>query len=643
MKRPLSYHVRRGFTLIEVLMSAFVLALGSLGLLALFAGAASQQRASGELTDSVTLSKNAEAIIKTKVENFGTDTVLGCFSPSFSPDAWYALPANPEFGFLTINPTNRPGSSALYFEAAPRGGVSPITLYRAGAPGGLVPTGVASLSGINRAPFTNGTIPLNLNLPDRRLLLKGGGGDDLVVTFDIFEIGCDPDDNSTILDSAGTRTYSFRGDCDDADTNVVFLGDGVQPMNTSQDHVRVNTEIIPVDGTDPARLISFRINEIERPDQQATMFVDTVTGTIPVGPFPECRTSVSPNFFLVSWLDTNNTGTGPALYRVTTAANADYISIPDPRTSGTTALFNVPTSDLTGLDAANTLGVGLRVGTQVPIGAVQPQGPFLIQKPTFVNVAVETTFYGALNPTFYALTPEVPGDPVAGNLEDLLYPSKIVNEIRINYKRRADELVSLNDRIQYTTDANYRNGRRPSMAYSVLYRDRGGRASDQFVVFTYTLAPSRTDAEWFPPETAEQIEDGEAPLRRAREIPLAYDRSNERWLLNVPDDEAWMASPGQLLYFAGVGRSDGAIIGPGAETAVRVVSVEQRELGRHFLILDGPPRSGGANLLDVHYSGADMGVFDVWGIQTEVRSEADDSIWTLKPIEARAFQAGGGS
>ncbi|MEM1424442.1 MAG: prepilin-type N-terminal cleavage/methylation domain-containing protein, partial [Planctomycetota bacterium] len=79
----------RGFTLLEILMSTFVIALGSLGLLALFAGAAAQQRASVQLTDSVTFSKNAEALVTSKFRALGSDSVLGCQSPSFVPGYWY--------------------------------------------------------------------------------------------------------------------------------------------------------------------------------------------------------------------------------------------------------------------------------------------------------------------------------------------------------------------------------------------------------------------------------------------------------------------------------------------------------------------------------------------------------------------------
>lgn len=95
---------RPGFTLIEVLIATFVIALGSLGLLALFAGAASQQRVASQTTAAVIVSKNAEAIVSPR---FGTiDGTL--FDGLPNPDdlefgVWYVVPAN-EDGNLSINP-----------------------------------------------------------------------------------------------------------------------------------------------------------------------------------------------------------------------------------------------------------------------------------------------------------------------------------------------------------------------------------------------------------------------------------------------------------------------------------------------------------------------------------------------------------
>lgn len=94
----------RGFTLIEVLIATFVIALGTIGLIALFAGAASQQRVASQTTASVIVSKNAEAIISPR---FGT--IQGTlFDGQDNPDdldrgVWWPVPADSD-GNLSINP-----------------------------------------------------------------------------------------------------------------------------------------------------------------------------------------------------------------------------------------------------------------------------------------------------------------------------------------------------------------------------------------------------------------------------------------------------------------------------------------------------------------------------------------------------------
>ncbi len=98
---------RRGFTLVEVLMAAFIISLGTLGLLALFAGAARQQQVASEITRSVISSKNAEAIIK---RSFGK--LEGSGVASLAIGNWLRVPARAGDGVLSIDPS---GGGKLYF------------------------------------------------------------------------------------------------------------------------------------------------------------------------------------------------------------------------------------------------------------------------------------------------------------------------------------------------------------------------------------------------------------------------------------------------------------------------------------------------------------------------------------------------
>lgn len=97
---------RSGFTLIEVLIATFILALGSLGLIVLFAGAATQQQRSAQLDQSVFVSQNAEAMM---ARRFGS--IDGPGLSLLNPGEWYRLPArvipgNPGVGTLSIDPTS---------------------------------------------------------------------------------------------------------------------------------------------------------------------------------------------------------------------------------------------------------------------------------------------------------------------------------------------------------------------------------------------------------------------------------------------------------------------------------------------------------------------------------------------------------
>jgi len=99
-----NFVLQRGFTLIEVLIATFVIALGSLGLVALFAGAASQQRVASQTTASVIVSKNAEAIISPRFGTIEGTLFDGQPNPNdLDRGVWWPVPADSR-GNLSINP-----------------------------------------------------------------------------------------------------------------------------------------------------------------------------------------------------------------------------------------------------------------------------------------------------------------------------------------------------------------------------------------------------------------------------------------------------------------------------------------------------------------------------------------------------------
>lgn len=110
----------RAFTLIEVLIATFIIALGVLGLLALFAGAARQQQTATQVTLAATAARNAEAIIG---NNFGKMQ-----NATLASGEWRPLPiASVQFPYLTVNPNCDPlGPYFLVDSLEPL----PLTLYQ---------------------------------------------------------------------------------------------------------------------------------------------------------------------------------------------------------------------------------------------------------------------------------------------------------------------------------------------------------------------------------------------------------------------------------------------------------------------------------------------------------------------------------
>lgn len=116
----------RGFTLIEVLLAVFIIGLGAIGLFALFAGVAEQQRRASEMTQSVGITQTVIGMLRADrvgpLEEPGDLSAIPPFSvphpdPAFGEplraDSWYPAfiydtPDDPQYGYtLTIAPRDR--------------------------------------------------------------------------------------------------------------------------------------------------------------------------------------------------------------------------------------------------------------------------------------------------------------------------------------------------------------------------------------------------------------------------------------------------------------------------------------------------------------------------------------------------------
>lgn len=160
---------RAGFTLIEVLIATFIFALGLLGLLALFAGAAVQQQAASQVTNSVFASNAAEAIVgrvagRLEYRDNNNEPNPSEFDNLVPQDQWKALKhfvsndfnasdASTHIGTLRLRPDNTPNRASFFF-VAPAPEQLPLVLYE--RPDQVTQSGSGTYTRTgNQQPFTS--------------------------------------------------------------------------------------------------------------------------------------------------------------------------------------------------------------------------------------------------------------------------------------------------------------------------------------------------------------------------------------------------------------------------------------------------------------------------------------------------------
>lgn len=160
---------RDAFTLIEVLIATFIFALGILGLLALFAGAAVQQQAASQVTNSVFASNAAEAVVgrvagRIEYRDNNNQPNPTEFDNLVPRDQWKVLKHFIDAGFdandpathtgtLRLRPDNTPNRASFFFVAgAPE--QLPLVLYD--RPDQVTQNGGGNYTRTgNQQPFTN--------------------------------------------------------------------------------------------------------------------------------------------------------------------------------------------------------------------------------------------------------------------------------------------------------------------------------------------------------------------------------------------------------------------------------------------------------------------------------------------------------
>ncbi len=636
----------RGFTLIEILMAAFVLALGAIGLIALFAGAAAQQQRAAYTTSAATVTSNADAILARSVTQLRSQTNLGCTPPAFAPAVWYPLPADPDDYFLRVTPFNSTDQDAL-FAAAPSTGGPDQVIYRLAGPDGQgrVPLGNGrfNVPGADfEFQFTRpnfGAPTLETELFDRRLL-----ADTLDITVRYRTIGCDPGGNLEIGPGESAVTYTYNSNrCPDQDEQFFVNTGSSDDRRLDRDHIRVNLEQ-DLEGEQPASIVSFLIDAIES-DTQGVRY-NFVTNTVTFCDDPAGNTGEL--WYLASTGGPGGIGGGagpagtlPLYIRSATApgrlfATTTGAGIPDTSISGYSYVDDVDTvAPMAGQNPTMFLRLGAKQPGNLPDLPVG--GTYVFEVPGGVGplaLAGRTVYSTVPPPSPPGVTPTPDGyfDPVST-------ATNFITEISIDdYEWRRSELVSLNDRVRTVVDPERESGRRPDIGYSVLYRSLG--STQQFAVITYRITAESLSGRYIPQESRQGILDDLAPLRLAQGVRLQRLTTGEYavFLDDTPNHRA-LARPGQLLLFPGQTPDDVATDVEGADNIVRVTAIDETPNGTR-LFLDKPPRFSGRNLVDVATDGGTSVDLDVWAIAPVVEA-VDGSRYALQPIDFRIINVDG--
>ena len=114
--RDIPAAARRAFSLVEVLLAAFVVAIGVLGLTALFAGAARQQQVSSELSRGLSGAISARAVLAPRLggELTADPGEGGAALDDLQPGVWNRLISDPDRDHLLVPP-----DPDLYYLATP--------------------------------------------------------------------------------------------------------------------------------------------------------------------------------------------------------------------------------------------------------------------------------------------------------------------------------------------------------------------------------------------------------------------------------------------------------------------------------------------------------------------------------------------
>ncbi len=527
-------HRARAFTLIEVLMAAFIIGLGVLGLAALFAGAAFQQQVSSEITSSIMLSRSAESTIANQIGTLEAECNVSNPDSRYRPGVWYPITTtnsrvnDPRVGMLTADPS---GNDEWFFAASPAEPMPRVLFGRS----------LPYAGEIRGRLFTAQELSNNSLVRDfgqSRIL-----ADSVAIEVTLTRFPCV--DGARNRSNAQRRTLRFLYDdqgnpCPPATQLATFV--------SGNSWIDIDLQRFAETGDANASIENLYIEEIAR----GSNALEVVLGT---GNFVGC--SPDPTIEVLearSDLD---------------ASSATGFMVPDP--SGDFHVINDPREFIAYYQVNGFSG---------DVYSFLPGGRPETLTQSFAQLGPGGTHRSGAST-----------DPGAIPVRTALIVDSFIDRIElVDYRWRATEIASLSQRIRYQPDPARADGQRPVMAYSVLFRRLEGTDATQVVIFTYALNSGSARAEFVPPESPVNVTNGDAPIRSGR-LRIDYDDDERAYYVTATTAAyEWMIDPGQLLLFAG----NNTISGADAPVRInRVRTIDDQRRG----YLEGAPRVAGRNLL----------------------------------------------
>ena len=647
--------ITAGFTLIEVLLAAFVLALGVLGLTALFAGGARQQQLANEVTRATSLAEAALAErdrtgVMSSLDEDGTG--IPDLEERIDIGRWYAIgtrlqPGNYFDGRLALVSRTPGGQINRYGAGYPlndpfqpffrKVSDQPVVLYQRPAHWRpeFHPDGPMAEASPSAANIPSGYDPRNAPgspfafqpyslydaspstppgqkvrgpafLPDRSILPESV---EISVTYFEYDKRFIPGQPYVIADYDRFTTPDGDGETAPTGDRAAYLRGTNLPQTAA-------SRFSWVDPRSPSVL--------EAINDGREVPLDTLLGQSAIaqplgaaGPrFPNERIWRVPS--------------GP------TASNLHYYAVYMPNAGA-----------YTNLD---------------PTTFALPQPNQIAERPAYLVMHLAPDLR---NQDLDDPNPTIVAYELAGVLTDTLGtgpggigpigPQRSVEQIRVDrYVSRVEKNTEARQRVVTVPDDTRPSGNRPVVAYSTLYR-RTPDGNGELAIFGYRVSPTRGTGEFIPWEDVRSFgglesqfaDNGNSPLT-SEQFEIAWDNNREQFYINLAagnnGNQDAIIRQGNLILLAGPTNDDEdeAEVAYGADNAVRILN-RVTVAGEIRGYLDQPPTFRGRPLGNLANDPPGTEQLMGWFVRDRVRAQppldptaqGDASLYQLEALEVR--------